>query len=333
MASRPFASPINPSGTWPGSDSFKILPPFRHKRPSDVFPQNKREDNMKPTTITQVTLFTAATFLLAACSSTVQTSSGQAYLERYNEQARPYQPPSTVPGTTAADRLAPDILAAAAVEPVLTFPAKIGIARLDDGYLSVIPPGEAESWSALAERLGPNWGQFVPINPLIVGLATNKDVLPIQHRSGYRGNVSRGGELINDIRVGAARQHVDAVLIYETAGKSENTSTPFAVTKLLLVGFWLAPTQYVEAKAVASAMLVDVRNGYTYGTAFGVAGDPASALSTSVNEDEAEDRVLLRSKTRAVAALTTEVEQMARDLRVELAESRAQQLEAKPAAQ
>lgn len=290
--------------------------------------ENMWEDTMKRTTITKASLFTTAAILLAACSTSVQTSSGQDYLQRYNDQARAYQTSTSGSSTTPSDNLSAEIRMAAAVEPVLTFPAKIGIARLDDGYLSTIPPGEAASWQTLAEKLGPSWGEFVPINPLIVGLATNKSVMPKRHRYGYYGDASRGGELVNDIRVGAARQHVDAVLIYETAAKSENTSNPLAVTKLLLVGFWLAPSQYVEATATASAMLVDVRNGYTYGTAFGVAGEPASTLSTSVNEDEAEDRVLFRSKARAVAALTEEVEQMARDLRLELAESRAERLEA-----
>jgi len=287
---------------------------------------------MKRTTIFKASLFSAAAVLLAACSASVQTTSGQSYLDRYSEQTRHYQPrtasvssmasetstgglTATAPGT-----LAPDIAMAASVKPILEFPAHIGLVRLEDGRLSTIPPAEVKSWRTLAERLGPEFGELVPISPLIIGLATQEIDARMQHGRDHRS--VRGGGLIHDIRIGAARQHTDAVLIYETSAKSENTSNPLAVTKLLLVGFWLAPTQYLEATATASALLVDVRNGYTYGTALGIAGDPASTLSTSVNEREAIGHVEYRSKARAVAALTKEVEQLARDLRVGLAESR-----------
>ena len=45
---------------------------------------------------------------------------------------------------------------------------------------------------------------------------------------------------VHDTRLGAARQYVDAVFIYEAFATSEQTSNPLAVTKLALVGFFLA---------------------------------------------------------------------------------------------
>ena len=49
------------------------------------------------------------------------------------------------------------------------------------------------------------------------------------------------------IRLGAARQHVDAVLIYEVFANSERSSNPLAVTKIALVGFFLAPSENIVA--------------------------------------------------------------------------------------
>ncbi len=282
----------------------------------------------------RISIFVAAALALTACSPSIQTTSGKAYLKRYSDQASLYQH-QTKPAAPAASAatselkpgtLAPDIYQAAAVEPLLTFPARIGLARIENGHLSAIPPQEGRAWQALAERLGPDWGEFVPLNPLVVGLATQE--IDARLRSASRSWYGNSAGLIHDIRIGAARQHTDALLIYETVAESEITSNPLAVTKLLLVGYFLAPSEHVESSATASAVLVDVRNGYTYGTATGVSADTAATLATSVNEDEAEARTRLRATGRAVKALTVEVEEMALKLRTQLAEQRVKQLQA-----
>ena len=73
-------------------------------------------------------------------------------------------------------------------------------------------------------------------------------------------------ETVWTIRLGAARQHLDVVLIYESFGKSQDRSNPLAITKLALIGYFL-PTENIEAEGLAQAVLVDVRNGYHYGSA------------------------------------------------------------------
>lgn len=221
----------------------------------------------------------------------------------------------------------PAIKRAAAVEPVLTFPARIGIARIDNGILAPIPELEIDAWIKLGERLGPDWGEFVPVSLLIVALATPERTAEdapsscTDHRY-YRQTQPMDcvRETVNQIRLGAARQHIDVVLIYEVFGTGQNTSNPLSVTKLALVGFFLAPSQNLEADGFAHAVLVDVRNGYTYGFASSVADDAAFALSTSVNDNEVMADVLLEAKTAATIKLTQEVEVMARNLRQELAE-------------
>ena len=76
--------------------------------------------------------------LLAGCGTTVQMSSGRDY-----PAARPdFKPPA---GTTV-ERAFYD---AANTEPVLRFPARIGLARISYRDLTAIPPGEADKWLEL----------------------------------------------------------------------------------------------------------------------------------------------------------------------------------------
>jgi hypothetical protein len=128
-------------------------------------------------------------------------------------------------------------------------------------------------------------------------------------------------EVVREVRLGAARQHLDAVLIYETFGRSEETSNPLAVAKLALIGFFL-PTEDVEAEGFAQAVLVDVRNGYTYGTASASSERPTYRLSTSGNSYAVQREAQADAQARAVENLTGEVEAMVRELRLALAEGR-----------
>ena len=51
------------------------------------------------------------------------------------------------------------------------------------------------------------------------------------------------------MRIGAARQHVDIVLVYETDGSGQAASTPFAVGNLTILGGYLLPGEHVKPKA------------------------------------------------------------------------------------
>ena len=226
--------------------------------------------------------------LLTSCGYHTQTTSGSQYLERYGASAA---------GPAAAEPVAitdAEIVAAANVEPALTFPARIGLARIDQGQLSAIPEAEAAAWRKTAERLGPAYGQFVPISPLIAAMASPAKTesackVQVEHLPGVSLQVSTPGfdcvrETVQVIRLGAARQHLDAVLIYESFGKSQDRSSPLAITKLALIGYFL-PTENVEAEGLAQAILVDVRNGYHYGNATATAAEPAHRISMESNVD------------------------------------------------
>jgi len=251
--------------------------------------------------------------LTAACGHQVQTTSGSQYLAGYESDVR--QPVGPKYATDA------EIAAAADVEPQLRFPARLGLARIGHQGLMAVPPEEAKAWRALAERLGSGYGEFVRVSPLIAALATPEPSRLVISNDLFPEFRTSLAEVVREVRLGAARQHLDAVLIYETFGRAEETSNPLAITKIALIGFFL-PTEDIEAEGSAQAVLVDVRNGYTYGTAAATAEKPAYRLASSGNTWAARREAEGEAQTRAVANLTGEVEAMLRELRLALAEGR-----------
>lgn len=259
-----------------------------------------------------------ASLLLAACGHQVQTTSGSKYLSAYDDSD------VAIDREVATDA---EVAAAADVEPQLRFPARLGLARIGEQGLVAVPAAEAEAWRELAGRLGSGYGEFVPVSPLVAALATPESAAPATPRvCGHFGclenTADRLAQVVRQVRLGAARQHLDAVLIYETFGQSSETSNPLAVTKLALIGFFL-PTENVAAEGAAQAVLVDVRNGYTYGTASAVSEKPVGRITNVSDSDDVHRSARADVQARAVANLTGEVETMMRDLRLALAEQRA----------
>jgi hypothetical protein len=245
----------------------------------------------------------ATVLLVAACGHDVQTTSGQAYLAGQGDWRTPTQ--ASARTLTPMDRAVRD---AASVEPTLRFPARIGLARLEGGRLTPVPPEEADAWITLARRLGPSYGEFVPINPLVAQLAASAAEPPPR-------GASRSP--IDTLRLGAARQHVDAVLIYEVAGRGRDSATPFSALDLTIVGAFLVPSRVVAGEATAYAVLLDVRNGYPYGNA--MAQGRNSGLSTLGQSWGAVRDARVSASTQAVENLTVEVEGMMTRLSQQLA--------------
>jgi len=267
---------------------------------------------MKQSGLLGMTAGALAVIALSACQSTVQTTSGSDYLDRYQADAT----------RAGAGPIDPDIRRAANVEPILNFPARIGIARIDNGGLSPIPEIEGRAWLDLAERLGPSWGEFVPVSPLVVALATSETTsAPAYSRCRGR-HAGCAVEVVNAIRLGAARQHLDVVLIYEVNSRGEITSNPLAIANYTIIGLYIFPSRNVEADGTAQALLVDVRNGYTYGAASAVTEDAAFTLSTWANDRDAKLEVEHEAKSAAALELVPQVEAMALKLRQDLADAR-----------
>lgn len=242
----------------------------------------------------------ALALLLAGCGYDVQTTSGQAYLAGRPEWQTPQ--PTSARAMTPMDRA---VREAASAEPLLRFPARLGLARLQGGRITPVPPEEADAWIALGQRLGPAYGEFLPINPLVAQLAASTG----------ESRVARSP--IDMLRLGAARQHVDAVLIYEVVGSSRDRATPFSALDLTIVGAFLVPSRVVAGEATAYAMLVDVRNGYPYGNA--MAQGRNSGIATLGQSWDAVREARTTASAEAVQNLTAEVERMMTRLSAELA--------------
>lgn len=243
---------------------------------------------------------------LLGCSATTQTTSGRDFLQSY---APPQKQAALKSGIDA------EVRAAAAVEPILKFPARIGLARIGNAgnrwnaQLTGIPEREAAGWQAVANNLGPKFGEFVPVSPLIAEMMDGDE----QHRS-------NANAVIRKVRLAAARQHLDAVIIYESDGTADASSNPLSIGEWTLIGLFMLPSQDVEARGVAQALMVDVRNGYPYGTAQAEAND--SSVTVRVATGDAKRDMAESVRLAAVKNLTPEVEKMMRQLRTELAEKR-----------
>lgn len=249
-------------------------------------------------TVSRIALLSAL-LMLGACSYTTQASSGKNWLAAH--------PPQTVDMTPGnIDQAVRD---AAAVEPTLRFPARIGIARIDHAQLTAISSDEAKAWTEAAGRLGSDFGEFVPVSPLVAAMLAP----PFDPNE----RVDFARRVIETVRLAAARQHLDAVLIYETDATSDTKANPLSLAEWTLIGAFVLPTEKVRAEGIAQAMLLDVRNGYPYGTVQATADD----TTTSVRFETGEARVAMRDRVRigAVAKLAEDAEAMMRKLRPELA--------------
>ncbi len=238
-----------------------------------------------------------ASFLGACAGHDIQTTSGADYLAAYQHQPLPASSGASSLPSGIDERVAQ----IAAVEPDLRFPGRFGVARIVNGQLSPIPDAEAELWAGLAER-HPDLGAFLPISPLVAELAS---------RSAGRSSGARSqntGYVIETIRLGAARQHVDAVLIYEVGASSTKDPSVLAFADLTIIGGAFLPTRVITAEGRAAALFVDVRNGYPYGTA-NASADLTSYFMSWGSDRETAIRQQEASRT-VVENLVPEVEAM-----------------------
>jgi len=217
------------------------------------------------------------------------------------------------PGAQASSDIDQRVREVANVEPILRFPARIGLARIgqENSRPTLIPPPaeEAKAWVDLAEDLGPEYGEFVPISPLIAAM------LAPPHASNARTDMIK--DTLEMIRLAAARQHLDAVLIYEVDGTADSKNNPLSLADWTLIGAFVLPSQDVKARGLAQAILIDVRNGYHYGTVQATADDKTVAARFA--NQEAERALTKRVEAQAVRNLTRETRGLVRQLKVRLA--------------
>lgn len=242
-----------------------------------------------------------AIFVLSGCKT--QTSSGDDYLQKHRLSA------SAVSSSAGNKTFEQALVKAASVKPTLAFPARIGLARVDRGSLEAIPGEEMELWMKAAKNLGKDFGEFVPLSKLVMNVAAGEVM-------------SRDDNLttMNMIRLGAARQHVDAVLVYEIYSSVDSEDNLLEVGKLTIIGGYILPSKQYTAKAYSTAMLMDVMSGYPYGTIHATVPKQERLASSwgwgSDNASESREAVELS----AVEKLSAEAESMFRQLRTELSQ-------------
>lgn len=241
---------------------------------------------------------------LTACAHSIQTTSGRTYLEKYPSQAE------TKEAAVAShwSEVDAQVREVAAVEPILQFPARIGIAKIDGGYLTSMSQAEADIWFQTARELGNHFGEFVPVSRLIAEMVSPLTPTP------YRQTLK---DIITKIRLGAARQHLDVVLIYEVYGRSSRSSNLLSLMDLTIIGAYLSPGQSLKAEGYAKALLLDVRNGYPYGTAEGIANQ--AGLSSRVGSEQRRKNLYQSTILAATEELAKEVKVMFNKLQQQLA--------------
>ena len=251
---------------------------------------------------------------LSACTTSVQTSSGQDYLSRSERALAQADRSASALGGAAIS--ADAFRAAASVEPLLRFPARLGIARVENGALTPIPDEEMVHWAALAEATGGAYGEMVPLNLLVTAMAVPEDQLSALDGTSRARGLARIRRAVDAMRIGAARQHMDALLVYEVFATDDARRNPLSVGDLTILGAFVLPGREVDALGHAEAMLIDVRNAYPYMTASETV--TREGLSTAMNRRQRGEDLKRAAKAQAVAEMTDDMPAALARLAVEL---------------
>lgn len=232
--------------------------------------------------------------LLSGCMQTTQTTSGRDYLSQYESAP-----------TGSASNIDAEVRAIASVEPLLRFPARIGLAKVYNGQICNLTETEATAWTQAHTQLGDQFGEFVPVSPLVAEMVYTPSSNP--------------QDVVRKIRLGAARQHLDAVVIYEVFAETSEQTLPSAVANWTIIGAYFVPSEQSESVGYANALLIDVRNGYPYGTATATASK--EDLHTAVTHYSRRQQQQNDAQVAAAVNLIPEVVKVFKTLQVELKQS------------
>ena len=242
----------------------------------------------------------ALPLLLAACETGPNSgsTSGADYLKKYDNL-------STTQSKEGHVSIDQKIREAAAVEPILKFPARIGLARIDQGSMTHIPLEEGRAWLEAAQKLGPEFGEFIALSPLVAEMAANSAEI-----WKYNDGGNRSISTVNKIRFGAARQHVDAILLYEVFSNVDKSNNLLKAGNLTIIGGFLLPSTSIAGEGYADALLIDTLQGYPYGTTQAIVHDKAYASSWGWGSgysdviNEVKTRAGIQIAEKSVALLT-----------------------------
>jgi hypothetical protein len=243
--------------------------------------------------------------LLGCESGEMQTTSGRAYLAKYKDISNN----STNSFSSSEQDFQKELIAVASVEPILQFLAKIGIVRIHEGYLSTIPPEEIAIFEQYRNKVDKDLGAIVPFSLIVSDTVGEQYDDPIY--------------LMRKIRLTAARQHMDAVLVYETTSQSNRESNLLDnLGDLILIGDYVLPSQKITASGQVSAVLIDVMQAYPYGQVYATTKNNVS-YSTTNRQNDALDETKREQNIQAVKEITPKVIAMLKNLKEKFIQSKA----------
>lgn len=112
------------------------------------------------------------------------------------------------------------------------------------------------------------------------------------------------------------------MLVYETYSSIDKKNNILAIANLTIIGGYLLPSQQVTTKGYGNAMLIDVMNGYPYGTVNSIVPKDES-LSSSWGWGNTHKETSEKISLQVTSKLSEETEVMLKRLRAELAAKRA----------
>jgi hypothetical protein len=127
-------------------------------------------------------------------------------------------------------------------------------------------------------------------------------------------------EIIDRLRLGGARQHLDAIIVYEVHGQTSRRQTSLSLTDLTLIGAYIAPGRRASAVSNATALMFDVRNGYPYGGADATV--EKEKLAPAIYAAARERDLLKATQAAAVSDLAPKLADMITTLELEMANKR-----------
>lgn len=200
------------------------------------------------------------------------------------------------------------------VEPILRFPARIGLAKIHQGQLVNISADEMYAWGKAKEELGKDFGEFVPLSPLIAE-SVYSSLNPTYNAYSY----NQASEVLRKVRLGAARQHLEAVLVYESFSDTNSRKLATSIANWTLIGGYFVPTRELQTVGFANALLLDVRNGYPYGTANATLTDKDRV--TLYFKCDRQKKLAMSNELKTILKLVPEVAMMFEKLKKELPQS------------
>lgn len=190
-----------------------------------------------------------------------------------------------------------DIAEVASRQPAATFPAVMGIVRVQaPAYRSYTYMGES-----------PKAGRFEVL--ATQELLTDVQLEGMARWPGVAAAVPVGRlllpdnlESIDDLRLAAARIQADVVMVYTIDTTFQVRGRSYGPLALISLG--MAPDRDAHVASTASAVFTDVRTGYTYGVA--EATVRASGLTSMWGTNEMVDRKRLEAEQAAFDQLLVE---------------------------